>query len=74
MPTYYLLEGKKISERQRQVWMLTAQSKTMKQIGGILGISPNTVEWHRGELSKQLNIFDIAGLTRAAIRSGLIKP
>ncbi len=37
-----------------------------------LRISAKTVEYHRAKLMQQLNIFDIPGLVRFAVRTGLI--
>ncbi|MBU1920259.1 LuxR C-terminal-related transcriptional regulator, partial [bacterium] len=39
-----------------------------------LNLSTKTVESHRTELMNRLDIHDIAGLVRYAIRSGLVSP
>ena len=39
-----------------------------------LGISVKTAESYRGELMEALDIHDVAGLTRYAIRTGMITP
>jgi DNA-binding NarL/FixJ family response regulator len=43
-----------------------------KQIAQRLGISPKTVDAHRAQLMERLNIHDIPGLVRYAIRIGLV--
>jgi len=63
-----------LSEREREVLSLVAQGKTSWEIGVILGISPKTVENHRQSIKSKLDIHDVAGLTRFAIRTGLIAP
>jgi DNA-binding CsgD family transcriptional regulator len=50
---------------------LIADGQTTRQIAGALGISPKTVELHRGRLMAKLDIHDTAGLVRYALRSGL---
>jgi DNA-binding NarL/FixJ family response regulator len=61
-----------LSSRQREVLQLIAEGHGTKAIGDLLHISPKTVETHRAELMRRLNIHDVAGLTRLALREGLI--
>jgi DNA-binding NarL/FixJ family response regulator len=63
-----------LSAREREVLQLVAEGKTTKEIGVILGVSTKTADAHRTRLMQKLDIHDIAGLTRYAIRSGLIQP
>lgn len=65
--------GDNLSSRQRQVLQLVAEGKTTKQVALELNISVKTVESHRAQLMDRLNIHDIAGLVRFAIRMGLVK-
>jgi len=61
-----------LTGREREVLTLIAQGHTSKEIGGILGISPRTAEHHRARIMNKLRIGDVAGLTRYAIRTGLV--
>ncbi len=61
-----------LTPREREVLTLLAEGHTSKEIGGILGISPRTAEHHRARLMSKLGINDVAGLTRYAIRQGLV--
>ena len=61
-----------LSSRQREVLQLMAEGHSTKAIAELMHISPKTVETHRAELMRRLGIFDIAGLTRFAVREGLI--
>ncbi len=61
-----------LSMRQREILQLIAEGQTTKAIAIILKVSPKTVEYHRAQLMKRLNIFDIPGLVRFALRSGLV--
>ena len=44
----------------------------MIEIARILHVSPKTVETHRTQLMERLDIHDIAGLVRFAIRAGVL--
>ena len=61
-----------LTSRQREILQLLAESHNTKDIASILKISDKTVEYHRAQLMARLNIFDIAGLVRFALRTGLI--
>lgn len=61
-----------LTPRQRQVLQLIAEGQSSKDIARRLGLSIKTVETHRSQLMKQLNIHDVAGLVRYAMRAGCI--
>ena len=61
-----------LSERQREILQLIAEGKTTKEIALTLELSAKTVEYHRMQLMRRLNIFDIPGLVRFAVRTGLV--
>jgi DNA-binding NarL/FixJ family response regulator len=63
-----------LTSRQREVLQLIAEGQNMKQIGEILKVSPKTVEYHRMKLMECLNVRDIPGLVRFALRTGLLPP
>lgn len=65
-------EADPLTDREREVLALIAQGHTSKEMGSILGISPRTAEHHRARIMNKLNIGDVAGLTRYAIRTGLV--
>jgi DNA-binding NarL/FixJ family response regulator len=74
-----LLQGaesslERLTTRQREVLQLVAEGSTTKEIARKLGISAKTVEAHRSQLMEALDIHDIAGLVRYAIRTGLVSP
>jgi DNA-binding NarL/FixJ family response regulator len=66
-----LLEG--LTPRQREILVLIAEGKGMKEIAGALNISVKTVESHRAQLTERLDIHDVASLVRFAIKTNLIK-
>lgn len=61
-----------LTARQREVLQLIAEGKNTKEIAGMLDVSIKTVEAHRLQLMARLNIHDVPGLVRYAIRSGLV--
>jgi DNA-binding CsgD family transcriptional regulator len=63
-----------LTSRQREILQLIAQGQNTKQIAAILKISPKTVEYHRTKFMGCLNIHDVPGLVRFALREGLIPP
>ena len=62
-----------LTARERQILQLIAEGKTTKAIAGLLSISFKTAESHRNRIMKKLDIHDIAGLVRYAIRRGLLR-
>lgn len=61
-----------LTARQNQVLKLIAEGEATKQIALHLNVSVKTVETHRALLMERLNIHDVPGLVRYAIRKGLI--
>src|SRR5881275_488183 len=66
--------GGRLTSRERQVVQLVAEGKSTKQVAALLAITPKTAEFHRTRVMKKLNVHDVAGLVRYAIREGLIQP
>jgi DNA-binding NarL/FixJ family response regulator len=67
----YLLE--KLTPRQHEILILMVEGNSTRDIAGTLKISVKTVESHRAQLMERLNIHEVAGLVRYAIRMGLVK-
>lgn len=63
-----------LTPRQREILQLIAEGRSTKEIAHLLNISVKTVETHRVQLMERLNIHDVAGLVRYAIRVGLVTP
>ena len=61
-----------VTHRQREVLQLVAEGNSTKQIAKRLGICVKTVEMYRSQIMEALDIHDIAGLTRYAIRMGIV--
>jgi DNA-binding NarL/FixJ family response regulator len=61
-----------LTARQTQVLRLIALGNSSKEIARELDLSIKTVETHRTQIMDRLDIRDIAGLVRYAVRSGLV--
>lgn len=61
-----------LTPRQREILQLIAEGHTTRAMAERLSVSVKTIETHRIQLMERLNIHDIAGLTRFAIRIGLV--
>jgi DNA-binding NarL/FixJ family response regulator len=66
--------NKTLTSRERQVLQLVGEGNSTKEIASLLGISVKTADTHRTKLMDKLDIHQVAGLVRYAIRSGLIEP
>lgn len=63
-----------LSTREFEVFRLLVDSASVNEIAGILAISPKTAGHHVTSIKAKLGIQDVAGLTRLAIRLGIISP
>ena len=61
-----------LTARQREILQLIAEGKSTKEIAGALDLSVKTVETHRAQIMERLDIHEVAGLVRYAIRLGLV--
>ncbi len=68
LPSPPSLGRRPLTQREREVLRLIADGQTTKQIGVALGIALKTAETHRSRIMKKLDIHDIAGLVRYALR------
>ena len=67
-------ELKVLTPRQKEILQLIAEGYSTKEIADLLDVSIKTVEAHRSNLMERLDIRDIAGLVRLAIRTRLVSP
>ena len=61
-----------LTNREREVFQLSAEGNTNSEIAARLGISVRTAETHRSRLMNKLDIHNQADLTRYALRRGII--
>lgn len=80
LPKNFALDGivnrasplEQLTGRQREILQLIAEGQTTKGIADLLKVSPKTIEYHRLKLMASLNVHDVPGLVRFALRVGLI--
>ena len=63
-----------LTPRQREILKLIAEGRGAPDIAQMLGVSVKTVETHRDQMMERLGIYDVAGLVRYAIRTGIVTP
>ena len=63
-----------MSRRELQVATLLAEGKSAPEIAVKLSISPGTVDVHRRNLMRKLEVHNVVELTKYAMRTGLIQP
>jgi DNA-binding NarL/FixJ family response regulator len=61
-----------LTPRQREILLMTAKGHPTREIADLLKLSVKTVEAHRAQLMARLDIHDVPGLVRYAIRTGLV--
>ena len=62
-----------LSVRQREILQLIAEGHSTKEMAFRLKLSVKTVETHRRQVMERLQIFDVPGLVRLALRAGLVR-
>lgn len=62
----------RLTPRQTEIIQLIAEGHRNVEIASILGVSEKTIETHRMQLMARLDIHDVTGLVRYAIRMGLV--
>jgi two-component system, NarL family, response regulator NreC len=61
-----------LTARERELLQLIVELKSTKDIAALLGISPRTIDTHRGNLMQKLNVHSIPELILYAMRKGVI--
>jgi len=62
---------KLLTSRELEIISLISQGLTNSQVGGKLFISPRTVDSHRTNIMKKIEVHNVAGLIRFAFQNGL---
>ncbi len=65
-------EPDKLTNREKEVLQLIAEGYTNGEIGGFMKISVKTVETHRAHIMNKLDLHDVAGLIKYAIKKGIV--
>ena len=62
----------RLTEREREILQLIAESRTHQQIAELLHISVRTVDTHRNNIIQKLGLHDTASLVTFAIKNGIV--
>jgi len=65
-------ERHNLTARQLEILRLIVRGKSTREIAAGLGLSIKTVETHRSQIMKRLQIHDVAGLVLFAVREKII--
>jgi DNA-binding NarL/FixJ family response regulator len=66
------VETHNLTARQLEILRLIVRGKSTREIAGGLGLSIKTVETHRSQIMKRLQIYDVAGLVLFCVRERII--
>ncbi|WP_223483823.1 response regulator transcription factor [Pseudomonas sp. A-RE-19] len=66
------LDSHNLTARQLEILRLIVRGKSTREIANGLGLSIKTVETHRSQIMKRLQIYDVAGLVLFAVREQII--
>lgn len=61
-----------LSNKEREILQLVAEGITTREMAEKLSVSVKTIESHRRNIMKKLNIFSVAGLTKFAIKEDIV--
>lgn len=64
---------KSLTAREREIVQLLAEGKSSKEVGVVLNLSVKTVETHRSNIMRKLEIHSISELVRYAVKNNMIE-
>ncbi len=71
-PRHETINTELLTPRQREILRLVSIGHTNREIADVLEISVRTVEVHRFNLMRRLNVRNVAQLLRRALQLGLL--
>jgi DNA-binding NarL/FixJ family response regulator len=64
----------RVTSREREIIQLIAEGSRAREVASCLGISVKTVEAHRSNVMRKLEVHNISELVRYAVRNHIIEP
>jgi DNA-binding NarL/FixJ family response regulator len=64
----------RLTSREREIVQLLAEGKSSKEIASSLNLSVKTVETHRANIMRKLDMHNVSELVRYAVRNQIIEP
>jgi DNA-binding NarL/FixJ family response regulator len=68
-----VLPSRSLTAREREIIQFVAEGNSNKQVAALLKLSTKTVDAHRTNIMRKLNLHSIAGLVRYSIRNKIIE-
>ena len=65
---------RRLTSREREIVQLLAEAGTSKEIAVKLGVSIKTIDAHRANVMRKLNLHSVAELVRYAVRNKMVEP
>ena len=62
-----------LSAREQQVLKLVLEGRSSKEIAAMMGVKPSSIDTYRSRIMAKLEVQDLIGLVRLAIRHRIIK-
>jgi DNA-binding NarL/FixJ family response regulator len=72
-PSMKEMVGDRLTAREREIVQLLSEGRSSKEVGSFLGISVKTVETHRANIMRKLDIHSVSELVRYAVRNQIIE-
>ena len=66
------IAGPRLSAREREIIQLLAEGKSNKEVATLLNLSVKTVQTHRANIIRKLNLRSLGQLIHYAIRNGIV--
>jgi DNA-binding NarL/FixJ family response regulator len=63
-----------VTSREREIIQLVAEGRSSKETASTLGISVKTIEAHRANIMRKLQLRTVSDLVRYAIRNKIVQP
>jgi len=64
----------RLTSREREVVQLLAEGKSNKEVASFLNVSVKTIETHRANIMRKLQVHTVTELVRYAVRNRIVEP
>ncbi len=68
-----IVEGARLSVREREIVQLLAEGRSNKEVAAVLNVSTRTVESHRANIMRKLKLYSFGELVRYAVRNKIVQ-
>jgi DNA-binding NarL/FixJ family response regulator len=64
--------AEELTPRQREILQLLAEGRSMKEVAGVLNVTPSTVAFHKYRMMRQLRVTSTAELVQYAVKHHIV--